>query len=82
MGRRVTGVGSSPALPIKEKTKLWNKLRKLDRKIGILDRELRRDFMFIIQGEFEKEDKRDKLDKKRKYIRLKLKGYNNEKNKG
>ena len=38
MGRRAAGAGSSPVLPTKsQRTKLWKRLRRLDRELYFYD---------------------------------------------
>lgn len=77
MDRRVAGVGSSPTLPVKsERTRLWNRLRKLDREIGKLQHETH--VWGIIWSKKIREQTAGKLlkkDRQRKSIRLQLKGY-------
>lgn len=77
MDRRVTGVGSSPTLPNKsEKTRLWKKLRKLDRKLSKMKSipwSHSNEYAWIYGKNI---NKKQELDRKRKQIRLKLKGYN------
>lgn len=72
--RRIAGVGSSPTLPTKSaRTRLWKRLRKLDRDINSLDHLTVYQFC---QDELNKTLTRiEKLDAKRKQVRLKLKGY-------
>lgn len=78
MSGRAAGPGSSPGLSTKQKTKLWNRLRKLDalcqkqiflRSIHVWD--VRKyDNLFV------------KYDNKRKEIRNKLKAYGKQKRHG
>lgn len=69
-GRRVAGVGSSPT-----RSKLWRRLRKLDRKCS-LARE-KENYLHVYSTKVELKAKQDfeKFDAKRKEVRLKLKGY-------
>ena len=77
-GRRAAGTGSSPVLPTKyERTKLWNRLRELDRKHGLQALYMKKCLSYLSYGDL-MEQARQKLlgiDLKRKSIRLKLKGY-------
>lgn len=72
MNGRIAGTGSSPVLPTKsQRTKLWKRLRKLDRRIS----ELSSPFScYFAKNSIEKIRK---LDQKRKEVRNKLKGYKN-----
>lgn len=76
LGRRVTGVGSSPTLPTKAvRTRLWKRLRKLDKELEELknvpwSNNCKLDWVYGSNI-----TKKQKLDQKRKEVRLKLKGY-------
>ncbi len=81
--RRVASVGSSPTIPTikklttKQKTKLWNQLRKLDRDITEMDRFIKLNSYFTLNPKHltANKNKRISLDLKRKEVRNKLKGY-------
>lgn len=77
MNGRIAGTGSSPVLPTKsQRTKLWNRLRKLDSNISLLDKNIPIIKMIGPKKEFIKmTNKRVVLDQKRMDIRNKLKGY-------
>lgn len=79
MDRRIAGTGSSPVLPTKSKrTRLWNRLRRLDREIWNLDKHHLYGFgKYLFYKDEDKIDlsKREILDQKRKEIRNRLKGY-------
>lgn len=71
MNGRIAGTGSSPVLPTKsQRTKLWKRLRRLDRQIT------KSSYPFSITTGRQLKDKVIKLDQKRKDVRNKLKGYN------
>lgn len=79
-GRRVAGVGSSPALPTRsERTRLWQRLRRLDRQIAGLDQWLYLNSWFrgwtTEQERGKKTERRAALDAKRRDARNRLKGY-------
>ena len=75
MGRRAAGAGSSPVLPTKsQRTKLWKRLRRLDRELYFYDTFLKKMTGYrIYRADLWVEG--IKLDQKRKEIRNKLKGY-------
>lgn len=75
--RRHASAGSSPAPSAKSKrTRLWQRLRRLDRKISYLDDNLRvLRYACPNHPDTEKREiQRDKADAKRRSVRLKLKG--------
>lgn len=75
--RRVAGAGSSPVLPTKSKrTQLWKQLRKLDSMIHNISCCIDYGYVYLTTEEYmEKLSKRNKMDAKRKKIRMMLKGY-------
>ena len=80
--RRYAGAGSSPAPSARsERTRLWQRLRKYDRKITQLDREIqlaRWRNVYIGKNSWpldELEKRRAKWDAKRRSVRRRLKGY-------
>lgn len=82
--RRIASVGLSPAFPtikkltIKQKTKLWQQLRKLDREVDRLKYAVKVNrFLYISKAKQLEADKvkLGKVDLKRKEVRNTLKGY-------
>jgi len=74
MSRRTTGARSSRAA-----STIFKRLRNLDRQIGKLDRDIEFNSLFAKTPSNERKmlamiKKRDKLDQKRKEVRLKRKG--------
>ena len=83
--RRIARVGSSPAPSTRsERTRLWKQLRGLDRQIAEADNWLYYNSWLLRYGpEIRKvEDRRDRLDKKRKDVRMRLKWRNSSKSNG
>ena len=81
--RRIARVGSSPAPSTRsERTRLWNRLRKLDRQIAEADNWLYYNSWSLGWNTGKKkrdvEARRDRLDAKRKDVRMRLKGACNE----
>lgn len=76
-GRRAAGTGSSPVHPTRsERTRLWKRLRYLDRECAKC-KELIDWYNIVIQKEryIKQTEKFKNLDARRKEVRLKLKGY-------
>lgn len=87
MDRRIAGEGSSPSLSTTQKSKLWFRLRYLDRKITQLDKDLLwASQMYQIGDNNEKRRKQyemlnkkyEDIDLKRKEVRKKLKHWKGE----
>ncbi len=76
-GRRVASVGSSPALSPSQKTRLWQRLRRYDRKIAQIDEVFKYGEWFISDKKRIPimKNNRQKLDERRRVVRMKLKGY-------
>ncbi len=86
-GGRTAGVGSSPAPSAKSvRTRLWGRLRKYDRQIAYLDENVWLNLWRNEHGQMQPSayeiypvaqlnERREKLDAKRKEVRRKLKGY-------
>lgn len=72
-GRRAAGIGSSPVLPVYKKTVLWNRLRKLDRAIHLINKKLSFDGLIWRNKNPSDLVKLKMLDDKRKETRHKLK---------
>lgn len=70
---RIAGAGSSPALPAKLRTKLWKRLRLLDRKCGDVDYAIR--CVFSDAGAKRADIQYKQYDGERFQIRRQLKGY-------
>jgi hypothetical protein len=80
MDRRVAGIGSSPkhSLSLKQKTKLWKKLRKLDCEYSRLKDLNSSGWNLWYNRPYQaNQAKMSEIDDKRKEIRNKLKGYEN-----
>ena len=76
--RRHAGTGSSPVLPTKsQRTRLWKRLRRLDRKFHWLDVgiKINSGFQYETRGDRKLCTQRDKVDAQRLSVRNKLKGY-------
>jgi hypothetical protein len=79
-GRRVASAGSSPAPPTRSaRTRLWKRLRRLDRQIHEADEWLRFNSWLHGWGTEKRrtkvKERRFRLDAQRKATRMKLKGY-------
>jgi hypothetical protein len=78
-GRRVASAGSSPAPSKSMRTRLWKRLRRLDRQIYEADDWLRLNSWFRGWATEKKRQqvqaRRDRLDAQRRATRRKLKGY-------
>ena len=76
--RRMASAGSSPAPSARSKrTRLWKRLRRLDRKFHWLDVgvKINSPFQYETRGDRKMCDQRDKVDAQRLSVRNKLKGY-------